>query len=282
MINLHIDRIIQEIIGVDDYIYLPYIKNDQIFKNCKYSLIKSITEYLSDSSVYQGLEKHIDYFKKCKSEFIFPSMKSSKFNSFLKKILNLLSEQDFGNSTELHLLTKNNRLILNDSYSKFQNHNYRSVDIIDDIINLSLSNELNRGRYSLQILLDNIEFIDKFSLIEHIIIINEWLSSNISLAEYVDFDYDIIINKFIVGKINLIIDNRMIIINAQNTQKPSINEFIKYFLFFTKYNMDNKHNVNIIQYYNPIIGKLFEWDFTEWILVNNKYSKDFLDYFINL
>jgi hypothetical protein len=193
-----------------------------------------------------------------------------------------LSEPDFATS-ELTILTKNNRLILSDSYLKWQNHMYRSVDVIDDIFNLSLVNELNRGRFSLQLLLDNVEFINKIDLIEHIMTINEWLNSNISLAEYIEFNYDIIINKFIIGKIDLIIDNRMIIINAQTTQKPSINEFIKYFLFLSKYNISNKncHELKIIQYYNPINGKIFEWDLTDIAINRPDLTENFLNYFIN-
>ena len=103
---------------------------------------------------------------------------------------------------------------------------------------------LDKDRHVLYlVLLDNVEFIDKFALLEHIVVINEWLSSNIALADHVEFDYEIVINKFILGKINLIVDNRMIIINAQNTQKPSINEFIKYLLFWAKYNIDNIDNL---------------------------------------
>ena len=283
MINLHVDRIIQEIIGVDDYIYLPYIKNDQIFKNCRYSLIKALTDYLADNSNTSAINKHIDYFKKAKSEFIWPSDANTKtYNKILQNILNLLSEPDFA-VTDLSIITKPNKLILTDSYTKWQNQTYRSVDIIDDIINLSLVNELNKGRYSLQLLLDNVEFINKIDLIEHIILINEWFNSNISLAEYVEWDYDVIINKFSVGKINLIIDHRMIIINAQNTQKPSINEFIKYLLFWAKYNMSNQHQhkLKIIQCYNPISGKIFEWDLTDWILQDDNQIEEFLNYFIN-
>ena len=283
MINLHVDRIIQEIIGVDDYIYLPYIKNDQIFKNCRYSLIKALTDYLADNSNTSAINKHIDYFKKAKSEFIWPSDTNTKtYNKILQNILNLLSEPDFA-VTDLSIITKPNKLILTDSYTKWQNQTYRSVDIIDDIINLSLVNELNKGRYSLQLLLDNVEFINKIDLIEHIILINEWFNSNISLAEYVEWDYDVIINKFSVGKINLIIDHRMIIINAQNTQKPSINEFIKYLLFWAKYNMSNQHQhkLKIIQCYNPISGKIFEWDLTDWILQDDNQIEEFLNYFIN-
>jgi hypothetical protein len=283
MINLHTNRIIQEISNSDDYIYLQYIKNDQIFKNCRYSLIKSITDYLIDNTATDGINKHIEYFKKAKSEFIWPSDSNTiLYNKTLQNILNILSEPDFATS-ELTVLTKNNRLILSDSYIKWQNHMYRSVDIIDDIFNLSLVNELNKGRFSLQLLLDNVEFINKIDLIEHIMTINEWINSNISLAEYVEFNYDIIINKFIIGKIDLIIDNRMIIINAQTAQKPSINEFIKYFLFLAQYNILNKncHQLKIIQYYNPINGKIFEWDLTDITINGSDLMENFLNYFIN-
>lgn len=285
MINLHTDRIIQEIIGVDDYIYLPYIKNDQIFKNCRYTLIKALIDYLADNSNTTAINKHTDYLKKKKSEFTWPSdtdTNTKTYNKILQNILNLLLEPDFA-TTDLSILTKTNKLILADSYKKWQNQTYRSVDIIDDIANLSVVNELNKGRYSLQLLLDKIEFINKIDLIEHIMVINEWFHSNISLAEYVEWDHDIIINKFSVGKINLIIDNRMIIINAQSTQKPSINEFIKYILFWAKYNMSNQHQnkLKIIQCYNPISGKIFEWDLSDWILQDNKQIEQFLNYFIN-
>jgi len=117
----------------------------------------------------------------------------------LQNILNLLNESDIQTIDTNHI-TKQSKLILMASYNKFQNQNLRSIDIIDDIFNLSISNELIKGRYSLQLLLDNIDYINKFELIDHLITVYEWLKSNIELAEYLDYNYDIIINKSIIGK----------------------------------------------------------------------------------
>jgi hypothetical protein len=291
MMNLQVERMIQELVNTNEYIYLPYIKNDQIFQNNKYSLRHAIRQFTEETthtthtthtSCKKDLEKHIEYFKKQNSNFIIPISGSDSDNKFLTNILNLLSEPDFL-TAELNLLTKTNRLTIADSYAKFKNHIYKSIDIIDDILNLSLINELNKGRYSLQLLLSNVEFINKLDLIEHLININDWLRSNISSAEYIDFNYDIIINKCNIGKINLIIDNHMIVINAKNSQKPSINEFIKYLLFLSKYNSDNSNKLTIIQYYNPIAGKIFEWDLSDTDTnLNGQSTNELLNYFINL
>jgi hypothetical protein len=110
------------------------------------------------------------------------------------------------------------------------------------------------------------------------------LKSNIILAEYVDYNYDIIINNFIFGKIDLILDNRMIIINSSTNIKPSINDYIKYIILFIKYNIDNK-NINKlthIQYYNPLLGNLYEWDLTDFLIQHELNFDNIIDHFISL
>jgi hypothetical protein len=267
MMNLQLEKMILELVSSKEHMYLPYAQNDQIFKNNRHSLKQAIKDYISNDNSQQ-LIKHIEYFKKSKSDFVIPQCKKN-----LQNILNLLNESDIQTIDTNHI-TKQSKLILMASYNKFQNQNLRSIDIIDDIFNLSISNELIKGRYSLQLLLDNIDYINKFELIEHLITVYEWLKSNIELAEYLDYNYDIIINKSIIGKINLIIDNRMIIIESKNTQKPSINDYIKYLLFWAKYNIDNVdlNKLTIIQHYNPINGKIFEWDMTDYSLSNNTFD----------
>jgi len=275
MINLHINRMIQEIIS-DEYVYLSYIKNDDIFKKYKNQLIKTISDYLELNSNYLDIEKITNYIQKNDSEF-----KWTTNTKILHNILNILLDTNY-TITDMTLLMENSKIILINSYNKFQNKNYKSVDILDDIVNLSLIEEIIKGRYSYQLFLNNIEFIPNHSLIEHLISIKEWLKINISSAKYVDYNYDIIINGFITGKIDLIIDNKMIIINKQSNIKSSIsiNEFIKYLLFLLNYNKINKHNVNIIQYYNPITGKLFEWNLKQLIEENSVQMDNLMSYFL--
>jgi hypothetical protein len=281
MMNLQLEKMILQLVNSKEHIFLLYAKNDQIFKNNRHSLKYAIKEYLDNNDESQ-LIKHIEYFKKSKSEFIIELCKKN-----LQNIFNLLSEPEL-QTIDYNNITKNNKSALFVSYYKFQNQNMRALDMIDDIFNLSICNELIKGRFSLQLLINNIEYINKIELIEFLINIYEWLKSNIELAEYIDYNYDIIINKFIIGKINLILDNRMIIIESKITQKPSINDYIKYLLFWSKYNLDNINNIEqntkltIIQYYNPITGKIFEWDMSDFILnSDNKYELIY-NYFLNM
>jgi hypothetical protein len=76
----------------------------------------------------------------------------------------------------------------------------------------------------------------------------------------------------------------MIIIESKNTQKPSINDYIKYLLFWAKYNIDNVdlNKLTIIQHYNPINGKIFEWDMTDYSLSNNNSYSNICEYFLQL
>jgi hypothetical protein len=130
-------------------------------------------------------------------------------------------------------------------------------------------------------LISNIEYIDKISIIEHLSIIENWLVLNIKSARYLDYDYDIIINKYIIGKINLIIDNVMIIIESKPINKPSINDYLRYLLYWAKYNIDNKNNpLKYIHYLNPLNGTLFKWNLADHI-DNNFYLK-LINYFIDL
>lgn len=273
MLNLQIYRMILELIPNTEYIYLNFIRNDQIFKNNSYSLKQIINNYLKNND-FSILDKHIEYFRKAKSDFDLPLNKKVLIN-----IYNILQESDII-TIDYNNITKTNRLILLDSYKKFQNNNLRSIDIIDDIFNLSLTDELIKGRYSYQLNIDNIEYIDKIILIEKLVEIYEWLKSNISLSEDIDYNYDIIINNSIIGKIDLILDNRIIIIESKNILKPSINDFIKYLLLWSKYNRDNNNKIDIIQYYNIYNGNIYEWNMTEYKNIENPYK--IIDYFILL
>ena len=277
MMNLQLEKMILNLVNSSEHIYLTYAKNDQIFKNNRHSLKYAIKEYLYSNNDIQ-IKKHIEYFKKSKSEFVISMCKKN-----LQNIYNLLSEPEL-QTIDLNNITKNSKIALFASYNKFQNQNMRAMDMIDDIFNLSICNELIKGRYSLQLLINNIEYINKINLIEFLINIYEWLKSNIELAEYIDYNYDIIIDKFIVGKINLILDNRMIIIESKISQKPSINDFIKYLLFWSKYNLDNikSNKLTIIQYYNSITGKIFEWDMTDFILNSEDKYEIIYNYFLNM
>jgi hypothetical protein len=273
MLNLQIYRMILELIPNTNYIYLNFIKNDIVFKNNSFSLKQIINKYLenNDNNI---LNKHIEYFKKAKSDFDIPLNKKILIN-----IYNILQESEII-TIDYNNITKSNRLILLDSYKKFQNDNLRSIDIIDDIFNLSLTDELIKGRYSYQLLIDNIKYINKIILIEKLIYIFGWLKSNISLSDEIDYNYDIIINNNIIGKIDLILDNRIIIIESKNIIKPSINDFIKYLILWSKYNKDNNNKITIIQYYNPYNGNIYEWNMIEYINTYNSYK--IIDYLIIL
>lgn len=273
MLDLQIYRMILELIPNTEYIYLDFIKNDQTFKNNRFSLKQTINNYLKNND-FSILDKHIEYFKKTKSDFELPLNKKVLIN-----IYNILLESDMI-TIDYNNITKTNRLILLDSYKKFQNDNLRSIDIIDDIFNLSLTDELIRGRYSYQLKIDNIEYIDKIILIEKLVEIYEWLKSNILLSEDIDYNYDIIINNSIIGKIDLVLDNRIIIIESKNIIKPSINDFIRYLILWSKYNKDNNNRIDIIQNYNIYNGNIYEWNMTEYKNIENPYK--IIDYFIIL
>ena len=274
MLDLQVYRMILELIPNTEYIYLNFIKNDKVFKNNRFSLKKIINEYLK-SDDKNILNKHIEYFKKAKSDFDIPLNKK-----VLTNIYNILLESDMI-TIDYNNIIKTNKLILLDSYRKFQNNNLRSIDIIDDIFNLSLTNELLKGRYSYQLKIDNIEYKNKIILIEKLIEIFSWFKSNITLSDKIEYDYDIIINNNIIGKIDLILDNRIIIIESKNILKPSINDFIKFFILWSKYNKDNNNNkITIIQYYNPYNGIIYEWDMTKYINIDNPYK--IIDYLNNI
>ncbi len=284
MLDLQVYRMILELVSDPNMIYVDYIKNDQIFKNNKFQLKSMIEKYLKTAD-QDTMIKHIDYFKKTKSEFDIPSDIKG-----LKYVLNIVSEPEMI-TMDQNNLTKGSKTALTNSYKKFQNHNIRSIDMISDIFNLSLCKELNRGRYCHQLLLDKVDYLDKIKLIEHLLNTYEWLKSVIFLADKVDYNYMVVINKYIIGKIDLILDDRIIIIESKTNNKPQINDFIRYMLYLAKYNMDNlqsksnqllANSINHIIYYNPISGNLYEWDMTNLISSKPSYWSDLYSYFSNL
>jgi hypothetical protein len=272
MLNLSINRLIIELINPNiDFIYLPYIKNEPALKDNN-SLKYAIKKYFNNNN--SDLDIHIKYFK---SKFNFNISLDDKN---LKSIYNILTEPDLL-FIDYSNITKNNKLLLANSYVKYQNKDLKTIDIIDDIFNLSLCTELIKGRYSFQILISNIEYIDKITIIEHLSKIENWLISNIKFAKYLDYDYDIIINRYIIGKINLIVDNVMIIIESKDSNKPSINDYLRYLLYWAKYNIDHQNNpLKYIHYLNPLNGTLYKWNLSDHIN-NNLYLK-LINYFINL
>lgn len=275
MLNLCTQRIIYELLS-DNILYYSYIKNDQIFKTNYYSLRSAINKYLIENDITY-LKKHIDYFSKRGSEFTISTNKKD-----LKTLYDILSDSNFM-TIDLNNITKQNKQILMKSYKNYKDKQLKIVDIVNDIFNLSICDELIKGRYSLQMLLDNYNYVDKIKLIEHLNFIYDWIKSNITLAEQVNYNYNILIDRNVIGNIDLIFDNRMIIIGSNISQKPSINEFIKYLLFWSKYNIDNPNNiVNIIQYYNPIIGKIFSWDMYDLLITKNYDYKKIYDYFMKI
>jgi DNA helicase-2/ATP-dependent DNA helicase PcrA len=278
MINLQIYRMILELIPDQSptYIYPKYILNESIIKSNSYTLTKAIRKYISKTDTKE-LDTHIKYFQKSNSLInILPCKKT------LSNIYNLLSDPNI-KFIDMSHITKNTKLILSKSYLDFSNPNANSIDIIDSIFNLSVINELEKGRYSLQLLLDDINYNDHLQLVKYLSNINKWLKTNITEAECLSYNYDIVINKYMIGKIDLIIDDHIIIIESNFQSKPSINDYIRYLVYLSKLNIDNlsksNHNqIDKIWYFNPISGKLFKWDLSD---SKTKYS-NILNYFSSL
>ena len=81
MLDLQIYRMILELIPNTEYIYLNFIKNDQIFKNNRFSLKQIINSYLKNND-FSILDKHIEYFRKAKSDFDLPLNKKVIINIY--------------------------------------------------------------------------------------------------------------------------------------------------------------------------------------------------------
>lgn len=166
---------------------------------------------------------------------------------FIYDVLNIKNKQYF----DINLILQNNKSELLKSYINFSNKNMKSIDILQDIFNLSLCSEFINHKYTTQF------SINQSIVISDINIIDDWLKNNIDNCSYVNYNYPIIINNYLVGIIDLILDNRIIIIN---NNKPHITEYIKYLLYLEKYNNDNDIQINIIQLYNPLEGIIIEWN----------------------
>jgi hypothetical protein len=232
-INIIVYRLIYECNKNYNYIYLNYVKNDKVLRSNGYTLKDAIKKYLSNSTNNESLNKHITYFNSHDSELNLIIDKR-----YLTKISNYLLTYDIDH-IDLSSLTTESKNRLSNSYLNYQNRSLKTIDIIDDLLNLSLCGYINSGRLSYQFLIDKIEFKDKISLLENIQTIKEYITDFIKESSYIDYDYDIVIANCIIGQINLIIDDMGIIINGNITNKPSINDYIIYLLYVAKYNLNN-------------------------------------------
>ena len=256
-INIIIYRLIYECNKNYNYIYLNYVKNDKVLRNNSYTLKDAIKKYLSDPTDDKSLNKHITYFNSHDSELNLIIDKR-----YLTKVSNYLLTYDIDH-IDLSSLTTESKNRLSNSYLNYQNRSLKTIDIIDDLLNLSLCGYINSGRLSYQFLIDKIEFKDKISLLENIQTIKEYITDLIKDSSYIDYDYDIVIANCIIGQINLIVDDMGIIINGNVSNKPSINDYIIYLLYVAKYNLDNYESgikINRLSYYNPLNCNLYEWN----------------------
>jgi hypothetical protein len=256
-IQLYIQRIIYELLDVDNYIYLEYVLNEFNFKNHSKILKLNINKYLEDISDDELLISSIEYIR-------LNSYIDIKINS--KDLITIKDNLSYNNKLnfDINMISIKNKTILSNSYREFQNKKLKSIDIINSIYNLSLCADFIQGKYSMQS-----EFNKKINIINpiNLNIINNYLSDIISNATYINYNYYICIDNYLIKRIDLILDNRMIIINMN---KPSINEYIIYLLMITKYNIDNQsiNKLNSIQLYNPIDGTIIEWNIVDYVYMD--------------
>jgi len=249
-IYLYIQRIIYEKLNVKNYLYIPYLINELIIKQHSKILKSNINKYLINNED-ELLISSIDYIK------LNSNIEINLCKKDLKSIFDNLSFKN-NNYFDSNIITKNNKIILTKSYSEFQNKNIKSIDILQSIQNLSIYIDFINGKYSNQFKLNNTSHNQ--IIFTHI---DNYLQKIITESIYIDYEYYISIKNIIIDKINLILDNKMLIININ---KPSINDYIKYLLMIHKYNLDNLsiNQLNIIQVYNPINGTIIQWDIIDY------------------
>jgi len=238
---LYIQRIIYEYLDIDNYIYLEYIINEPLIKQHSKILKSNIQKYLNntDNSL---LLSSIEYIKTNTNIDI-----KIDHNTILN-IYNIIISRYM-------LFDMNiNKSILSKSYTQFQDKNNKTIDILESINSLSKCYDYINNKYPTHIMIP----ITPTTLSN----IDNFIQKIISDSLYVDSEYYIMINNSIIGKINLILDNKMLIIN---NNKPSINDYIKYLLMAYKYNMIHKliNKIEVIQLYNPINGTIIEWDIVD-------------------
>ena len=262
-IQLYIQRIIYEYLNVDNYIYMEYIINEPKFKQHSKIFKSNINKYLNNITDDKLLLSSIEYIK---------TNTNIQINLNLKDMQSIINNLSRNNNLlfDMNIISKRNKIILANSYLQFANKDIRSIDILDSIYNLSICKDLIYGRYSSQFKL-NKQINDQIILTD----IDKYIYKIITESTYVDYEYYILIKHDIIGKINLILDNRMLIIKCD---KPSINDYIKYLLMIHRYNIDNQsiNQINIIQLYNPINGTIIEWT-----IINYSYI-DLYNYLINI
>jgi hypothetical protein len=267
--NILIKRSISEITD-ETFIHIEYLANNQIIFNHKNSLKKAIKLFI-DHDESDQIDQHLTYFKK--SNIYFPTNKN-----LLKQLLCVISNKNYSYiDLTSNIFNKSTFVFLKNSYDKYCNHNLKTLDIIDDIINLAILSQILKGRFSLQYLINHIEFIDKIKMIEHFDQIYNNINDLIKKSHMVN--YNINIDKNYIEQTSLIIDDRIIIIESKCTQKPSIKDFVRYLIYFAKYNLligNDSNDLHIIEYYNPINGKIYKWDLSE---LDNKWSNQIINFF---
>jgi len=255
-IQLYTQRIIYENIEIDNYLYVEYIINEPKFKQHNKILKSNIKKYLNNQTNNELLISSIEYIRSNTNIHLQIDKKD------MQTIYNILTTKN-NIYFDMNLISNKNKVILTNSYLKFQNKNIKSIDILQSIYNLSICNDLIYGKYSNQNKLN-----EQLKQLNQIILtdIDNYIHNIIIESTYIDYDYYIIIENNIIGKINLIIDNSMLIINLS---KPTINDYIKYLLMIHKYNTDNQtiNQLNIIKLYNPINGTIIEWDIIDYSII---------------
>ena len=231
-IKLYTKRQLYELIDTDNYIFLQYFINN-IFIRFNKNLFKDDNLVESIKSIKFNTNISLNSSKK---DFL-----------FIYKILNTKNKPIFDNQ----LILKSNLKILSESYDKFYNKNNKSINILNDIFNLSFCYNFIDNKYSTQF------NINKYIIIHNLNIIENTIRDIIKDNQFIDYDYPIIIDNYLIGIIDLIIDNKIIIIVNEN---PTIIDYIKYLIYVEQYNKENSENqINKIQLYNPLQGILLEW-----------------------
>ena len=269
-IKLCIERLIYEVLCIDNYIYIEYLLNIPKFSSHSKLFKSNILKYLNDKSSIDQLESSLEYLSD-------NGITIRLIDKDMIKIADLIQ-----NSYRYNLRFDHN-ILLNDSktklalaYIEFQNKQLKTIDILDSINKLSICKDLIKGIYASQSLINKDHSIVK----SNIIIINDFLTTLIINATYVDYCYLIVIADRLIDKIDLIINNQMFIIVYD---RPTIVDYIKYIIMIAKYNDIHKdiNQLQIIKLYNPLLGIILELDidfnymnlYKNLILYTNKCNK---------
>lgn len=257
-IELCVIRLIYQLLHVDNYIYLEYLLNTPKFFNHSRLFRSNILKYLNNNSNIDQLNSSLEYLN------LDLKLNDKDLNMIANSILNI---NKYNLRFDHNVLLNSSKKLLTDANIKFQDKNLNTIDIIDYINQLSICKDLIQGKYTSQYLIPNIQS----TIRQHLQLVSRWLESIINNCTYVDYNYQIVINDRLINKIDLIIDNRMILICYS---RPTMIDYIKYIMMIAKYNNTNHliNQLNLIQLYNPILGTILEF----------KVDFDYMDLYMNL